>query len=157
VVKYDRVFQTLFYMLGFKRELICFRDTNKLEWKKALTHLDTDHLFNMIKAQNPFGPKAEEYLVYQKMKFLEKNLEGIDADQVDEYSVALGKLLRWMQYYLELRKEDVISRQEHTAKLKEEREAATVAFEERDKNRNNDLETAQAVSNLNQLMLYVGI
>jgi hypothetical protein len=110
VVKYERVFQNLFYMMGFSREEICFRDTNKLEWKRAVMLLNADSLFTKIMNLNPFGSKEEKFLVYQRMRFLEKNLEGIDADQVDEYSVALGKLLRWMQYYLELRKEDVITR-----------------------------------------------
>ena len=30
-----RVFQTVLYLLGYNREEICERDTNKLEWKKA--------------------------------------------------------------------------------------------------------------------------
>jgi hypothetical protein len=30
-----KVFQALFYLLGYTREEICERDTNKIEWKKA--------------------------------------------------------------------------------------------------------------------------
>jgi hypothetical protein len=32
---------------------------------------------------------------YQRLKFLEKNIEGIEPEQVEEYSIALGKLYRW--------------------------------------------------------------
>lgn len=70
VVKMGRVWQSAFYLLGYEREQICERDTNKLEWKKA-KHLVDDEFFRRIGEFNPFGPKETEYKPYQKLKFIE--------------------------------------------------------------------------------------
>jgi len=70
VVKMPRVFQNLFYMLGYKRDQICERDTNKLEWKKAKHILtggpsgDGTDLFKRIGDFNPFGSKDETFTTY---------------------------------------------------------------------------------------------
>jgi hypothetical protein len=42
VIKMGRVFQTVFYLLGYTREEICERDTNKIEWKKAKNLIDEE-------------------------------------------------------------------------------------------------------------------
>lgn len=60
VIKMARVFQSVFYLLGYNREEICERDTNKLEWKKA-KHIilgpsgDGADFFKRIGDYNPFG------------------------------------------------------------------------------------------------------
>ncbi len=59
----SRVFQTVFYLLGYQREEICERDTNKLEWKKAKTLLD-DGFFLRLGNYNPFGSKENEFKEY---------------------------------------------------------------------------------------------
>jgi len=69
-----RVFQSVFYMLGYKREDICERDTNKIEWKKAKNYLDDD-FFKRIGEYDPFGPKEEDFTAYQRLSFIEKNIE----------------------------------------------------------------------------------
>ncbi len=68
-----------------------------------------------------------------------------EPEQVDDYSVALGKLFRWLQQALELREEDVVLRREQIQKLKEERQAAIDAAHEREKIRENDVGLARAV------------
>lgn len=68
-----------------------------------------------------------------------------EPEQVDEYSVALGKLFRWLQAAIDLREEDVMQRREHIQKLKEERQAALDASVERDRLRNQDLDLARQV------------
>lgn len=40
MVKFPRVFQTVFYFLLYEREELCEDKTNKLEWKKAKKFLD---------------------------------------------------------------------------------------------------------------------
>lgn len=62
VVKMPRVFQAVFYLLGYTREEICERDTNKLEWKKARLVLlgpgeDGAEFFKRLAEFNPFGSK----------------------------------------------------------------------------------------------------
>jgi hypothetical protein len=130
--------------LGYQREDICERDTNKLEWKKAKKLIDED-FFKRIGEYNPFGSKEGHYKQYQKLKFLKRNIATYEPEQIDDYSVAMGKLFRWLQSAIELREEDVIQRREHIAKLKEERQLAIDASQERERLRANDLDVARAV------------
>lgn len=44
----------------------------------------------------PFGPKDGEYKDYQKLHFIKFNIEDINEDVVDDYSVPVGKLFRWL-------------------------------------------------------------
>lgn len=120
VIRMGRVFQTVFYLLGYTREEICERDTNKLEWKKAKNLLNED-FFKRLGTYNPFGPKEGEFKEYQRLNFLKKNISYYEPEQVDEYSIALGKLFRWLQAALDLREEDVMIRRDQIQKLKEER------------------------------------
>ena len=60
VIKKSRVFQTVFYLLGYTREDICERDTNKLEWKKAKKLID-EEFFKRLGEYNPYGPKEGEF------------------------------------------------------------------------------------------------
>ncbi len=69
----QRVFQSVFYLLGYEREQICERDTNKLEWKKAKQLIDQE-FFKKLGEYNPYGPKEEEFKQYQKLKFIKRNI-----------------------------------------------------------------------------------
>jgi hypothetical protein len=135
VVKMPRVFQAIFYLLGYTREEICERDTNKLEWKKArLVMLGASHdgaeFFQRLAEYNPFGAKDGQFKAYQKLRFLKKLIRRHEQqpEQVDEYSIPLGKLFKWLLYTIELRAADVVHRRELKNKLKEERKVAEEAF-----------------------------
>ena len=93
---------------------------------------------------NPYGPKQDAFLKYQRVNYVEENLQGIEAEQVDEYSVALGKLFRWIRLAIQTRKEDIIARKEHKDHLREERQKAIEQDEERSKNRRDDFEATKA-------------
>lgn len=74
-----RIWQTLFYLLGYTREEICERDTNKLEWKKA-KHILTDggegaEFFKRLGEYNPFGAKETSFKAYHKLKFLKRHIK----------------------------------------------------------------------------------
>lgn len=121
VIKFPRIFQSLMYLLKYKqRELVCERGTNKLEWKKAKV-LINDDMFARMGDYYPIGPKEDDYKEYEKLKFVQSNLEGISEEQVDEYSIALGKLLRWIKVAIEVRYTDVKNRRETYKKLQGER------------------------------------
>lgn len=47
VMKMPRVLQTLFYLLRYKREDICERDTNKLDFKKVKALIKDDLFIKM--------------------------------------------------------------------------------------------------------------
>ena len=111
VIKFGRVLQSLFYLLKYDREMICEPETNKLDFKLAKRQIHGE-LFRRMGEFTPFGPKDDEFKEYQKLSFLKRNLEGIDEEKVEEYSVVLVKLLRWLNYAIELTCDDVVDRRD---------------------------------------------
>ena len=83
-----------------------------------------DNIYKKMKEYNPFGPKEGEFKVYQKLSFLKSNLEEITEEQVDEYSVTLGKLFRWLHMAIDMRVQDILGRREKKVKERKLREAA---------------------------------
>ena len=147
VIKMTRIWQALFYLLGYTREEICERDTNKLEWKRA-KHLLTDEtsdFFKRLGEFNPFGAKETAFKAYQKLKFLKRHIKKHEQspEAVDEYSIALGRLFKWILLSIEIRVADVQARREHKLKLKDERKIAEEAFAERERIRNEALDAAK--------------
>jgi hypothetical protein len=108
-----------------------------LEWKKARLLVNED-FFKRLSEFNPFGPKEGDFKAYQRLRFIERILDGIEPEHVDDYSIALGKLYRWMIYAIELRKEDVQKRKDNKQRLKDDRLAIQDAFDERLRNRTRD-------------------
>ena len=58
------------------------------------------------------------------LAFLKKNIDSVEEEKVDEYSVIMGRIHRWVTQALELRIDDVRSRRDTVATLKHEREVA---------------------------------
>lgn len=125
VIKYPRVFQSLFYLLKAKREDECEPNTNKLMWKKAKKLLDNQglNLIDKIIDYQPLGAKDDQYHTYQQLNFIERNIESYYQEDVDSYSSAiLGRLMRWIQAVIKLRKEDIVRRKNIARKDKEHRD-----------------------------------
>ena len=103
VIKFRRIFQSLFYFLKYRdREETSYTDTNRLEWKKCRKLLaknpkDHEDLFASIGGYWPFAPKEDEYKEYEKLAFVSDNISVINEEQVDDYSIALGQLFRWLR------------------------------------------------------------
>ena len=150
IIKFPRLFQILFYFTKFKkREDICFFDTNKLSWKKAKEFLvpkrpgDPD-LFSSIGAYSPFGPKDEEFAEYQCLSFIQDTLDEMNVNEIDGFSLALGKLYRWLRNSLELRIEDVTIRKQEKEKERKFRQDALDKEEERQQRRAEQLAAEKA-------------
>ena len=77
-----------------------------IEWKKAKNFINED-FFKRIGEYNAFGQKLDDYKQYQQLKFLKKNIDRYEPEHIDEYSIALGKLFRWLLQAIDLREEDV--------------------------------------------------
>lgn len=134
IVRFPKIFQSIFYLLGYKREDICEVNTNKLCWKKAKEFINDGFFMNLFR-YNPVGPKDSEFKTYQKINFIEKLVADIDIDAVEAYSFTFAKLLSWVKLAIEVRREDVIKRILNTRRLKAEREAAIEQENERQKDR----------------------
>jgi hypothetical protein len=129
VVKHMKLFQVAFNTLGFKREELVEPGTNRLFWKKARTYIDTD-FFAKIKALNPIGQRNETPPEYAMLPRLEADLERLNVEDIDSYSMALGILHRLLQMSFRLRLADVKMRRDIYARKVEAREAALKAAAE---------------------------
>ena len=147
IMKMPRVLQTLFYLLSYDREAICERDTNKLDFKRAKALIGED-LFEKMSKYQPLGQSEAEYKQYQKLSFLRRNIESVEEEKVDEYSVILGRIHRWVTQAIDLRVEDVRNRRDNIAVLKYEREQALAEDKARTEKREAALEEKIAVSSV---------
>ena len=146
VMKMPRVLQTLFYLLKYEREEICEKDTNKMDIKKLRSLINED-LFIRMSKYAPIGQKSDEYKEYQMLNFLDKNIASVEEDKIDEYSVILGRIHRWVTQAIDLRIEDVRNRRDTIAVLKFEREQAVTEDQNRTEKREASLEEKKLVSN----------
>lgn len=71
LIRYPRILQCIFYLLGYTRDQICEENTNKLWWKKAKKLINDDFFMRLYK-YDPVGPKESEYKPYQKINYIEK-------------------------------------------------------------------------------------
>lgn len=126
VIKYQRVWQSLFYLLGVPREQICERDTNKLNWKLAKRQLEpAARLLEKLVEYEAQGQKTEQYAYYHTLNFVEKNIEHYYPEDIDAYSASiLGRLLRWVLNVVKLRKQDIVRRKALQKKARDQREEA---------------------------------
>lgn len=123
VIKFTRFWQSLFYFLGCNREDICEEGTNKLFWKKAQNRVGQWLSENMGEYTHS-GPKEKEFKKYQKINFIEKNIDGINIEDIEQYSFPLSRLFKWLTTKIEMRKDDIIRRKEIKEKEREERDQA---------------------------------
>jgi hypothetical protein len=67
-------------------------------------------LWSSMATYTPFGPKEDDYLEYQKLFWIRKNIEGLNQDVIDEFSVCLGKIYGWLRNAVDMRIENVEQR-----------------------------------------------
>jgi len=110
VIRLPRLWQSLFYLLGYTREEICLEGTNKLFWKYARRHLDEGFVDKMV-TYTPYGVKEGPYWQYQTVNFLEKNLEGINGEEIEpQCGMHMSKLYKWLVLCLKTRKDEITYR-----------------------------------------------
>lgn len=112
VLKMPRVLQSIMYFLRYKREDICEKGTNKFFWKKAKNFLNNEFLQRLMSYQ-VLGAKEDYHERYATLNFIERNLEGISPEDVDQYHFVLGRLYRWLLLAIKTRKEDITRRKAH--------------------------------------------
>ena len=143
VMKYPKIWQSLMYLMKYQdREDICERGTNKLLWKQCKIFINDD-LFAKMGDFWPPGPKEDSYKSHEKLAFIQSCLNEYDINQVDDYSIALGKIYRWVNMAIDLRKEDVKQRRETKAMLDLERKEAIQRESERMEKRKVAFEEAK--------------
>ena len=121
MLKMPRVMQSIMFFLHYKRDQICEKGTNKFFWKKAKNFIDKE-FFNRIISYQPLGQKENYYERYSTLNFIERNIEGINPDDVEHYNLTLGKLFRWLLLAIKTRKEDITRRKAQQKKARDNRE-----------------------------------
>jgi hypothetical protein len=86
--------------------------------------LINEELFKNIGDYWPIGLKEDSFKEYEKLKFIKNNIDHYSEESVDEYSVALGKILRWIKFAITARIEDVKNRRAIKRRLRQERNHA---------------------------------
>jgi len=79
----------------------------------------------------PIGAKEMTFKEYEKLKFIQASLAGINEEELEEFSVALTKLYRWLKLAMDCRIEDVKQRRANKTKMTQKRDAAILAEKNR--------------------------
>ena len=87
-------------------------------------------------------PKHAEFKKYQTLNYIDKLIEEIDVNEVEEYNYAMGRLYRWLKLAIESRKFDVIRRNALILKERDERDTKIKQKEERNQKRQAELDEA---------------
>lgn len=86
VVRFRRIFQSVFYFLKFGgKEELCIDETNRLDWKKVKHFFSSDkpgNLYETLAAYEPHGPKEDEYKEYEKLVFIDDNIKDVKDDEL---------------------------------------------------------------------------
>ena len=82
-------------MLGYTREEVCERDTNRLHFKRVREFLGSEDFFKRMEDYQFEGQKTGEFLEYQRLKFMRKQLDLYETEEIEEYSQAVAKLHQW--------------------------------------------------------------
>ena len=64
-------------------------------WKTA-RHLLNQGFVDKLENYTLMGAKEDTFKAYQTINFIEKNLEGIDQAEVDDYNMVIGRLFKWL-------------------------------------------------------------
>ena len=133
VIKYSRIWQSLFYILKINREAVCEPDSNKLKWKLAKNLLSPkSNLWDLMNEYEAVGQKDDEYREYQSINFIERNIENYYVEDADAYQASLvGRVMRWVQAAVKLRRADIVRRKALFRRAKELREEAIVNEQKR--------------------------
>lgn len=142
VLKFARVFQLAFYLQGVKREEVVEPRTNMINWKISKKFLN-NNFKDFIKHVQPRGPKPSKPEVYAKTTKLERDLLSINFEDLQQYSLCLSTLYKFLEHYFKLRILDVTYRRHEYNFKVEERESAIKFSQELAEKRKKHLEDAR--------------
>ena len=67
------------------------------------------------------------------ISFLKQNIADLEEEKVEQQSLVMGKILKWIQLALDIRCEDIVNRRDTVEYIKQDREQAMRAEAERQK------------------------
>ena len=142
IVKYVRVFQIGSDLSGILREDVVEDGTNMIHWKKAKKFLN-EEFKNFLAKVKAKGPNENKPKIYAKTLKLEKYLQRIPFEEVQNYSLSLSLLYKFLEQFFKLRVLDVTFRRKEFIRKTEQREAAIKASEELEERKSKHLNDAK--------------
>lgn len=137
VLKMPRIIQSLFYLLRFERDALCYKNTNQLDWKIA-----SKKMALLPKAMFEFKVVTEcknEYKAFQTLNFCERVLQAHTEEDVQNYNTGFLKLYRWLKIAIEARKSYIVRTKAQVKRDREDRGRREEQAEERAKQKENHL------------------
>lgn len=141
VPKYPQIFQTVFYLLGIKREQICVEGTNTLDWRLAKKFI-TPSLLQKIAEFKIRGPKENAPPKYMMINKIMPLLADLKEEEVEVNYYAMAQLLKFVKSATEIRIEDIKRRRVKYQQLQETRANQEKQNEEIKKERDDALNKA---------------
>lgn len=96
-----------------------------------------------MKNYQSMGQKDGVYKKYQTINYVEGLIEGMDQAVVEEFNLAAGRLLKWLQLAIETRKGDIIRRKALLQQERDQRDQKIAAKTERAEKREQELQKAK--------------
>lgn len=129
MVRHTNLIKIALYLSGVDRISIIEPGTNILNWKKAKVFVNPNlkDFFTKLKAK---GPKSDKPEPYAKTLKLEKDLLSINIEDVQQYSLSLANLYRFLEQYFKVRVLDVSYRRKIYNNKADERDNAIKAFQD---------------------------
>ena len=110
VIKMPRLLQSVFYLLQYKREDVCQPGSNKFFWKYARKYFNEEFIDKLI-AYTPLGVKTAPQASYTTLNFLEKNLDGLTPEDVEQHcGLEISRIFKWLLLCIKTRKDEIVYR-----------------------------------------------
>lgn len=97
-----KVLQALLYMLGYNKKQLFDMGSKKVDWKMKMRKNFGSTLFDKIQAFDVEAKVTRQ--PYQKIGSLEKLIDGLSADALNQMSVAYGAVFEWVSAAVATRK-----------------------------------------------------
>ncbi|KAM3142503.1 hypothetical protein pb186bvf_005405 [Paramecium bursaria] len=117
LIKFPSIIQSALYLLGFPKEDINIPNTNKLNWRKV-QQMWNEELLSQITSYSHRGQKTRPPYKWCMVDRVQKRVEKIELEQVDQYNIPYGRLLRFLIMNCKLRKQDIELRRENIAQTR---------------------------------------
>lgn len=79
VLKMPKILQSLMYLLGFTKEVVCEPNSQSFFWKKAKEEFQ-DEVPARMSNYKVLGPKSGAFTLYQKLNYVEKLIAGLEQE-----------------------------------------------------------------------------
>ena len=106
LIKFPGILQTALYLLGFGKEEINIAGTNVLNWKYVRTILN-ENLLDRLVMYSHRGPKEQPPFPWSMVNRVQRRLEKYDQEQVDNYCLPYGRVLKLLLMTCRLRRLDI--------------------------------------------------